>query len=66
MAEGYFQPKESTSSSSQLDSSIASGQWGLMGKDIGRYLSDLARINGGISKPPLPMRGEGGLTNSRP
>lgn len=42
--EGYFQPKEVTSSSRQLDSSIASGQWGLT----------LLPIWGGLSPQSCP------------
>lgn len=65
VAEGYFQPKESASSSSQLDSSTASGQWRVIGVYIGRSLSNPAQWKGltllisvvEISKPPLPMRG---------
>lgn len=63
-AAGRFQPKESTSPASQLGPSIASGQWGLMGKDMGRYLSDPARVNGGISNLRSPRGGEG-ANNSR-
>lgn len=67
--EGCLQPKEVTSSSSQLDSSIASRQWGLtllptrwgLGEVVSPVLprGSLTLLISMVrsSKPPLPIRG---------
>lgn len=46
MAEGYYQPKESTSSSGQLDSSIVSGQRRFVGEYIGGGLPNAVQWRG--------------------